>query len=168
MCSKGGQACCAVKSNQPELLKSCQVVANSTLSETYQDLDKKNGYPLIRKTEVFRIPRRNARSFWGLFTHVVKTTRVFHDEAEVVYHVLTHHRSARLAAALVRGHWGIENRCHWVRDCIFKEDASRAHPVVSLLLTTGINRLANRQLKATKALAETLQWDLHALVACVA
>ena len=28
-------------------------------------------------------------------------------------------------AALVRGHWGIENRLHWVRDVLLAEDASR-------------------------------------------
>ena len=28
---------------------------------------------------------------------------------------------------LNRGHWGIENRLHWVRDVIFGEDACRAN-----------------------------------------
>jgi predicted transposase YbfD/YdcC len=33
--------------------------------------------------------------------------------------------SAAQLAALVRGHWTIENRCHYVRDVTFGEDASQ-------------------------------------------
>ena len=27
--------------------------------------------------------------------------------------------------ALSRGHWGIENQSHWIRDCVFGEDANQ-------------------------------------------
>jgi len=32
------------------------------------------------------------------------------------------HASPKLLLKLWRGHWGIENRLHWVRDVVFDED----------------------------------------------
>jgi predicted transposase YbfD/YdcC len=34
-------------------------------------------------------------------------------------------RTASEFADGIRGHWGIENRLHWVKDVVFKEDSSR-------------------------------------------
>lgn len=52
-------------------------------------------------------------------------------------------------AQLIRGHWGIENRLHWVRDTAYREDASQvrkgttAHLMASLRnLAISIHRLA--------------------------
>jgi len=47
---------------------------------------------------------------------------------EVVYVVTSadHHAApAATLAAWVKGHWGIENRLHWVRDVTLDEDRSR-------------------------------------------
>ena len=35
---------------------------------------------------------------------------------------LQHPRRGQRLAELVRGHWSIENRCHWVLDVVFGED----------------------------------------------
>lgn len=48
---------------------------------------------------------------------------------EVVYLITSAHRhdtSPETLASWVRGHWGIENRLHWVRDVTFGEDNSQA------------------------------------------
>jgi len=49
-------------------------------------------------------------------------------------------------AAWLRGHWGIENRIHWVRDVTFDEDRSQVRTnagpqVMATLRNTAINLL---------------------------
>jgi len=53
-------------------------------------------------------------------------TAQFHREIVYGLTSLTPEKAdpARLLA-LNRGHWGIENRLHWVRDCVFDEDRCR-------------------------------------------
>jgi predicted transposase YbfD/YdcC len=51
---------------------------------------------------------------------------------------------------LTRGHWGIENRSHWVRDCLFGEDASQVATgavarVMAALRTAAISVLRLQQ-----------------------
>jgi predicted transposase YbfD/YdcC len=48
-----------------------------------------------------------------------------HTTTEQRYYLLDQVRSPTEVNTLVRGHWGIENRVHWVLDVIFHEDASR-------------------------------------------
>lgn len=44
---------------------------------------------------------------------------------ETRYYISSAPLSAEQAAAAVRGHWGIENRLHWVLDVVFNDDQSR-------------------------------------------
>lgn len=49
----------------------------------------------------------------------------WHRTTETAYYVVTSDQPAQLVAEAIRGHWGIENRNHYVRDVTLREDASR-------------------------------------------
>jgi predicted transposase YbfD/YdcC len=46
-------------------------------------------------------------------------------EHETRYYLCSHRLTAELFGQAVRGHWGIENRLHWVFDVVFHEDQAR-------------------------------------------
>lgn len=57
------------------------------------------------------------------------TTRNGKKSVEVVYVITSADQIAApppVLAAWIQSHWGIENRCHWVRDVSYAEDHSRA------------------------------------------
>ena len=70
--------------------------------------------------------------------------------------------------AYIRGHWGIENRCHWVLDTIYREDHNQTcdrhsaanHSILRRMALNAHNRtlfegkkrksLPKRELRATR------------------
>jgi predicted transposase YbfD/YdcC len=123
-----------VKGNQPGLLEQVHAVPPPPVpgSEHFVDDDFSKG----------RIVRR---AIWAasatsvVFPGVEQVFRIRRDTfdhrgnwltKEFVHGVtsLTAARcSARQIAEHVRGHWGIENRIHWVRDVVFSEDGQHAY-----------------------------------------
>ena len=47
------------------------------------------------------------------------------DKPAVHYYLLSKHIAAKRLLQVVRSHWGIENRLHWVLDVVFGEDGNR-------------------------------------------
>ena len=86
--------------------------------------------------EVFPLPEDTLDPAWqALLTTVIRVRRQRMDRSsrtglwasradEVAFHVSGAPITAAVAAA-IRGHWGIENRSHHVRDVTLAEDASR-------------------------------------------
>jgi predicted transposase YbfD/YdcC len=83
--------------------------------------------------QVFRIRR-------DTFDHLgIRLTK------EVVHGVTsldTARASADRIAGLVRGHWAIENRSHWVRDVVFREDHQHAYAGTGAHLMATLRNLA--------------------------
>jgi hypothetical protein len=89
-----------------------------------------------RKTEIFGINDALAGTAWATYLQcVIRVSRntfiknaktgLWQRRAETVLHVSSTKLSTKQAAAAIRGHWGIDNKNHYVRDTAFVEDHSR-------------------------------------------
>ena len=64
----------------------------------------------------------------GLKSIGIVTARCLRDEKETIevhYYISSLAMGVKQFARAVRGHWGIENTCHWVLDMTYREDESR-------------------------------------------
>jgi predicted transposase YbfD/YdcC len=64
----------------------------------------------------------------GLMTIGVVTSLCLRDRKETVevrYYISSLAMDVKRFARAVRGHWGIENTCHWILDMTYREDESR-------------------------------------------
>jgi predicted transposase YbfD/YdcC len=52
-------------------------------------------------------------------------------------------------AAIIRGHWGIEDRLHWVRDTDFDEDRSQVRTASGPRIMASLDNLAITILRLT-------------------
>ena len=127
-----------VKGNQPGLLAAVRTLCDTTRpAESVQTKDRHRGRQEIRTVEVFPLPENTLDPEWqALLTTVVRIRRERMDRSsrsglwkvradEVAFHVINAPISAAVAASAIRGHWGIENSSHHVRDVTMAEDASR-------------------------------------------
>jgi predicted transposase YbfD/YdcC len=84
----------------------------------------------------------------GMTTNV--TWRDGEERIETRYYILSKYLSAKRFAEAVRGHWGIENSCHWQLDVTFGEDQCRvrkdhADANLSILRRAALSLLKNEK-----------------------
>jgi predicted transposase YbfD/YdcC len=147
-----------VKANQPKLhaqLKALpwQDVPARTSTQTG------HGRRATRTIKVAQAPAWIGFAAAAQVAQIRRTTiRGGKKTVEVVYVITSadgNSAPAETIAAWVQGHWGIENRCHWVRDVTYDEDRSRIRTgnapqvmaslrniAISLLRLTGATNIA--------------------------
>ncbi len=115
-----------VKANQPGLVKRLKSLPWGKVPAGHTEDEKSHGRITRRTLKVIQAPEN--LGFAGA-AQVAQLRRVVTRKAtkttEVVYLItsagLPAATPARIAA-WIRGHWGVENRLHWVRDVTFDED----------------------------------------------
>ena len=113
----------------------------------YKTREKGHGRVEERTYYVIPAPERMKRSGrWKKLTSLgmVERRRVVQgkEELSVNYYIMSFEVNVRKFARAVRGHWGIENRLHWLLDVEFAEDASRIRNGSSPQIASMLRQLA--------------------------
>jgi predicted transposase YbfD/YdcC len=141
----------AVKKNQPSLHRQIHYTAtHSNPISRYTETEKTRNRVTNRTVTVFNDVNGIDQAWVGLqsLIKVEKSgTRAGKPYHQIVYYISSLTCSAVEFAHGIRGHWGIENRLHWVKDMVFDEDRSRirkgnasANRSIILALTMNILR----------------------------
>lgn len=130
---KQADYCLTVKKNQPQLKEDIDTLFNASSSPPqHQTTEKAHGRLEIRRIwtstelndyvdfpycgQVARIERLRTR---------LSTGESQREQVAIITSLRPQKASPAQLLQLVRGHWSIENRSHWVRDVTFDEDRSQ-------------------------------------------
>ena len=79
------------------------------------------------------------------------------SSVEKRYYITSHKPDAELLGKLIRQHWSIENRCHWVLDVTWREDESRIRKNNAAQNVALLRKIALDLLKADKTVKDTVR-----------
>ena len=124
---RGNDYVIAVKGNQPKLFHQVQTTCRENqLFKRFTDVEKTRNRVTCRIVSVFDDIRK-IDSEWSTVKSFVQVERIGIRQGkpyqQTNYYISSLAASAAQFAQIIRGHWGIENRLHWVKDVVFKEDS---------------------------------------------
>ena len=129
-----------VKQNQPKLYKHIENhIAQNQPIDTHSVTEKAHGRQTTWTVKVFSNHDTTLQKTWtNLNSFITIEKSVIHkgklNKKKVPEQITTQSISYRISdvelcakefAKGIRGHWGIENRIHWVKDVNFKEDGNK-------------------------------------------
>lgn len=149
-----------VKGNQPKLLKSIkEIVDTSSVISSFTEEQTKRGRKEKRITKLY-LPKSKIPDGWPKLNRIIHVERIF-ESKKVLHQTQSYYISSFLSKDAakfskgIRGHWFIENKLHWVKDVIQKEDITRhksgyAAINMSIIRNIGINIIRGNEYESVK------------------
>ena len=157
---KGADYLFQVKENQPSLLAQLKAIPEADFSPEHEDTSRGHGRTEHRYIRVANVPDSVD------FPYAAQVIVVYRERGDLADRMNSSETSYYLTSVAnggaehlgrhVRGHWGIENKIHWVRDWTFDEDrhqlrassstaramATLRNLAISLLRMAGVTNIA--------------------------
>jgi predicted transposase YbfD/YdcC len=150
----------ALKGNQEKLHEAVIAYMTTQLEQDYADVDARRLFvteTLHGQTETriyTHLPVPNDLPMladWPGLKSIGTAVRCYQEDghamADIRYYISSLKVGVKQFARAVRGHWGIENGCHWTLDMTFREDESRIRGQKIRENFAWLNRLALSLLK---------------------
>lgn len=150
----------ALKGNQAELFEQVKdefLFSKATVS--YEDLDFGHGRIETRICSVLTIKdfdHVTVHKEWEGMTSIIKieSTRDFKNkdivETAIRYYISSRETTPENFLHIIRSHWGVENKLHWMLDVAFSEDYNRKRAINASQNFSLINKIALSLLKQDK------------------
>ncbi|HAX89715.1 MAG TPA: ISAs1 family transposase [Cyanobacteria bacterium UBA11370] len=119
----------AVKANQKRLYEQIQLTTEQATPLSVDITTEHRSDRLTTRTVSVFDDLSDISSEWVGLARLVKVertgTRASKPYHQIAYYISSLSLNAAQFAQGIRGHWGIENRLHWVKDVVLEEDSSR-------------------------------------------
>jgi predicted transposase YbfD/YdcC len=127
----------------------------------HKTVEKSHGRKERREYYFIQAPYSETLKRWpgirsiGMIYRCRETGEGIQDETMFV--ISSHAPKIKMLAKHIRGHWGIENRQHWVLDVTFAEDQSRIRKGASPEISAAFRRMALNILQRDTTIKENIR-----------
>jgi predicted transposase YbfD/YdcC len=146
---RGGAYALTVKGNQPTLLAQIAAALPAAMpgTEHHLDIDRSKGRIVHRS--IWVAPATGVEFPGAAQVFLIRRDTYDHQgnrlTKEIVHGVTSltaQQATPEMIGRLIRRHWGIENKIHWVRDAVWREDDQHAYAGTGVQVMATIRNLA--------------------------
>jgi predicted transposase YbfD/YdcC len=163
---RGAHYVITVKGNQPSLRAQLAALPWRDVPVAYDQRERGHGRRERRILKVTAVARGLAFPHAVQAIQIVRRRKVKGKWSRETCYAVTSLSATQASpgqlAAIIRGHWGIEDRLHWVRDFDFDEDRSQVRTAAGPQIMTSLRNLAITILRLTGATCIAAALRYHA------